>query len=109
MGQQGCVNVFGNTQIDSLLPYRDTIKRRDREAEGLSVGVERGEYDSCGEYTMPCDLTAEGNRPINALFTVYLCARSDNKMITLRKDGIIFQTSQHQPDDISACSFGETC
>ena len=109
MGQHAGVNVSESTYIDSLLLYQDTIKRRDREAEGLSVGVERGEFDSCREYNMSCDLTAEGNCPINALFTVYLRVGLDNKMKTLRKEGISIQTSRYPPHDISACSAGETC
>lgn len=36
---------------------------------------------------MPRDLTAEGNRPINALFTVSLRKGLHNKMKTLPKEG----------------------
>ena len=90
MGQRAYVNVFENTQTDSLLRYSDTIKRRDREAEGLSVGVERGEYDSCDQYNMTEDLTGEGNCPINALFTVYLRVGLGNKTKILWKEEISF-------------------
>jgi len=59
-------------KLTEFLLCKDTIKRRDREAEGLSVGVERGENDSYSKYSMLPDRTRGGNCPINALFTVYL-------------------------------------